>query len=110
MFVFDYSEPDVNASIVQELFSLLIEMLFPATKLILSRLLLLKSVIDVFNEPILFERLFNEVLRFVILLFVIVLLGIINVDVFKFDTFILVDKFIVSLTLFLTKLEPMFEY
>ena len=79
-------------------------MLLPAIRLILSCLLLLKSVIYVFNEPILLERLSNEVLRFVILSFVILLLGIVIVDVFKFDTIILVDKLIVSLTLLITKL------
>ena len=42
-----YWPPVAIASIVQELFSLLIEMLLPAIRLILSCLLSLKSVIDV---------------------------------------------------------------
>jgi len=37
--VFEYSAPDVIASIVQELFVLLIDMLVPATRVILSCLL-----------------------------------------------------------------------
>ena len=38
--MFEYSEPDVNASIVQELLILLIDMLVPATRVMLSCLLL----------------------------------------------------------------------
>ena len=90
--------------IVQELFKLLIEIPVPPTRVILSCLSLLKSVIDVFNEPIELERLFKLEFRFVILFFVIVLSGIDNDDVFKFDIFIVVDKLIVSFILLITKL------
>ena len=59
---------------------------------ILSCLLLLKSVIDVFNEPILLERLSNELLRFVILSFEIELSGIVNDDVFYIDAFKVLEQ------------------
>ena len=96
--------------IVQELFKLLIEIPVPPTRVILSCLLLDKFETDVFNEPILFERLSNEVLRCVILFFVIVLSGIVIVEVFKFVTIILVDKLIVSFTLLITKLLSVLLY
>ena len=65
---------------------------------------------SVFRVPIEVERLFNEVLRFVILDLVRELSGIAMVDVFMFDMFINLDKFIISLTLLMTKLLSVFEY